>query len=97
MARCYSEPWSPTLHVEALLQSPLRGVCMSHSTTRLRRPLTVSVVAAAGLSLALAPLAHAAGGTDRIAGEDRYETAVKVSNLAVSEDGSADAVVLARG
>jgi len=70
---------------------------MSHSTTRLRRPLTVSVVAAAGLSLVLAPLAHAAGGTERIAGEDRYETAVEVSNLAVGEDGSADAVVLARG
>lgn len=73
------------------------------SSRRQSRPLMLGTAAAAALALGLAPMAHAAGaalrlGTEGLTGEapaNRYETAVGVSKLGF-EDGSAEAVVLAR-
>lgn len=73
--------------------------------TRPSRPIVIGAAGAAALSLALAPMAHAAGGAARVAADgsvtgeapaNRYETAVGVSKLGFPGDGSAAAVVLAR-
>lgn len=65
------------------------------------KTFTRSAVAAAAvcaLSLSLASAASAAGQViERVSGETRYETAVELSQLGFKTDGSAKAVVLARG
>lgn len=65
-------------------------------TTRTLRPMALSATAAAALVLTMAPLAHAAGETERVSGDDRYETAAAISERGFA-DGSAESVVLTRG
>lgn len=62
------------------------------------RPLITGGAAAAALALVVAPVAHGdeAEALPRIGGDNRYETAVAVSQSDFEAPGSADAVVLAR-
>lgn len=70
---------------------------MPYRTTTFTRS-AVAAAATCALGLGLASGASAAGAVvDRVAGDDRYGTAVELSKLEFKEDGSAGAVVLARG
>lgn len=70
---------------------------MPRSTTTFTRA-AIAAAATCALGVSLASGASAAGFVqDRVAGDDRYETAVELSKLGFNADASADAVVLARG